>query len=133
MASRSSYGTAVAPYTQRVPANCSLCRPTRQDSLDQSKAMAQTYSTIPEDERLDRSCSIDVDVIDKKTGRRAIIALAALAFAAGAVVSTSSPFAPPIAKQLRIYSRRSGKHLPAREKNWSSPVANKHIPPPPLG
>ena len=42
--------------------------------------MAQTYSTIPEDERLDRSCSIDVDVIDKKTGRRAIIALAALAF-----------------------------------------------------
>ena len=32
--------------------------------------MAQTYSTIPEDERFDRSCSIDVDVIDKKTGRR---------------------------------------------------------------
>ena len=51
--------------------------------------MAQ-YSTIPEDERLDRSCSIDVDVIDKKTGRRAIIALAALAFAAGAVVSTKA-------------------------------------------
>ena len=50
--------------------------------------MAQIYSTIPEDERLDRSCSIDVDVIDKKTGRRAIIALAALAFAAGAIVST---------------------------------------------
>ena len=50
--------------------------------------MAQTYSTIPEDERLDRSCSIDVD-IDKKTGRRAVLALAALAFA-GALVSTKA-------------------------------------------
>ena len=52
--------------------------------------MAQTYSTIPEDERLDRSCSIDVDVIDKKTDRRAVLALAALAFAAGALVSTKA-------------------------------------------
>ena len=52
--------------------------------------MAQKYSTIPEAERLDRSCSIDVDVIDKKTGRRALISLAALAFAAGALVSTKA-------------------------------------------
>ncbi len=61
--------------------------------------MAQIYSTIPEDERLDRSCSIDVDVIDKKTGRRAIIALAALAFAAGALVSTKARGATNLARR----------------------------------
>ena len=70
--------------------------------------MAQTYSTIPEDERLDRSCSIDVDVIDKKTGRRAIIALAALAFAAGAVVSTKARGATNFA--AAVAPHRGTKH-----------------------
>ena len=70
--------------------------------------MAQIYSTIPEDERLDRSCSIDVDVIDKKTGRRAIIALAALAFAAGAVVSTKARGATNLA--AAVAPHRGTKH-----------------------
>jgi hypothetical protein len=70
--------------------------------------MAQIYSTIPEDERLDRSCSIDVDVIDKKTGRRAIIALAALAFAAGALVSTKARGATNLA--AAVAPHRGTKH-----------------------
>ena len=70
--------------------------------------MAQIYSTIPEDERLDRSCSIDVDVIDKKTGRRAIIALAALAFAAGALVSTKPRGATNLA--AAVAPHRGTKH-----------------------
>ena len=80
--------------------------------------MAQTYSTIPEDERLDRSCSIDVDVIDKKTGRRAVLALAALAFA-GSVITGRRFRAPPIRP---IRPRRTGPGAQTRSRSsaaWS--------------
>ena len=53
--------------------------------------MAQIYGStdLEAERRLERSCSDVVDEIDKKNGRRAIVALAALAFATGALVHAS--------------------------------------------
>jgi len=59
--------------------------------------MTQIYGSTNEADRFERSCSIDVDEIDKKTSRLAIVALAALAFAAGALVRATNAGATNLA------------------------------------
>ena len=78
-----------------------------------------TYNTLP-------TVSEDALINEPKApqNRKAIAIVAAVCFASASVGALVQP-------QLGTNGRISGKHIPAREKNWSSAARNKYPPPSP--